>query len=457
MAKLFKNQEDLLVEFSQFLPDANGGNSNSSISINSASINSSTSSSSLKISTQLQNQSNNNELNVFASFQNQNFQNSQLNSLQNSILNVPIPTVLTSLTTPSNTTTTTAVNISDGGPSSTASSSTSSAAKSGSSNLVSSSTPSSSNSKQPAPQQKSSIQPAASASPSAVSTSSSTSSVGSANTKNKFASENIQTQQSLSLQQQQQQQQQQPMATINQNSLQCKTNANSGSNSNLTSSVKRSSNYQQISNKKQKLNAISNPSNVTTNTSIGNLKTHANFKSTDSTDMSLNRFNGNINEITFFERLKKALRTQQVYDNFLKCLALFNQDIVTHTELIQLVEPFLGKFANLFKWFKEYVETKSIVSINQDSSETLPKQTQNDLNLKMSSQMNSNKNRIFMPPGNHYSLEIDYLSCKQYGASYRDISSYPQPISSGQSDLCKQVNFFFLEVFFFTRDYILFI
>lgn len=48
--------------------------------------------------------------------------------------------------------------------------------------------------------------------------------------------------------------------------------------------------------------------------------------------------------------------------------------------------------------------------------------------------------RLNMPhsSGNIH-LEIDYLSCKQYGASYRDISAYPQPISSGQTELCKQV------------------
>ena len=56
----------------------------------------------------------------------------------------------------------------------------------------------------------------------------------------------------------------------------------------------------------------------------------------------------------------------------------------------------------------------------------------------------STKNRLYMPPGGNYSLQIDYLACKQYGASYRDISSYPQPISTGQTELCKQVKPFIL-------------
>ena len=87
-------------------------------------------------------------------------------------------------------------------------------------------------------------------------------------------------------------------------------------------------------------------------------------KTSNFVEISLKKYNGTINEITFFERVKKALRNQQIYDNFLKCLALFNQDIVTHTELISIVEPFLSKFANLYKWFKDYVETKSINNLN---------------------------------------------------------------------------------------------
>ena len=151
------------------------------------------------------------------------------------------------------------------------------------------------------------------------------------------------------------------------------------------------------------------------------------------------KYNGAIlNEITFFDRLKKALRTQQVYDNFLKCLALFNQDIVTRAELIALVEPFLGKFANLYRWFKDYVENKPLnSSILADQYPTGEGKTNT---VGAAAAALNGKNRIYLPPGNNYSLEIDYSSCMQYGASYRDISSYPQPINSNQSELCKQVN-----------------
>ena len=44
----------------------------------------------------------------------------------------------------------------------------------------------------------------------------------------------------------------------------------------------------------------------------------------------------------------------EVYDNFLRCLVLFNEEIVSRQDLVQLITPFLG-----------YSRTEIIVSINQ--------------------------------------------------------------------------------------------
>ena len=151
-------------------------------------------------------------------------------------------------------------------------------------------------------------------------------------------------------------------------------------------------------------------------------QSHSSSQAADASNGSGGKQLASLNEVTFFERLKKALRTQQVYDNFLKCLALFNQDIVTRAELIALVEPFLGKFATLYRWFKDYVENRAA------SGSAL-----------FAGLGGAAARREYMPAGSNYSLEIDYLSCKQYGASYRDVSSYPQPPSTGQTELCKQV------------------
>lgn len=41
-------------------------------------------------------------------------------------------------------------------------------------------------------------------------------------------------------------------------------------------------------------------------------------------------------------QIRKALKNQEVYDNFLRCLILFNEEIISRQELVHLVTPFLG-------------------------------------------------------------------------------------------------------------------
>jgi histone deacetylase complex regulatory component SIN3 len=56
--------------------------------------------------------------------------------------------------------------------------------------------------------------------------------------------------------------------------------------------------------------------------------------------------------------VRKSLRSSEVYDNFLRCLVLYNHEILSRTELVHLVTPFLGKFPELLKWFKDFLGYK---------------------------------------------------------------------------------------------------
>ena len=38
---------------------------------------------------------------------------------------------------------------------------------------------------------------------------------------------------------------------------------------------------------------------------------------------------GTLNEFAFFDKVRKALRNPEVYNNFLRCLILFNQEIIS--------------------------------------------------------------------------------------------------------------------------------
>ncbi|XP_046897367.1 paired amphipathic helix protein Sin3a-like isoform X2 [Hypomesus transpacificus] len=118
-------------------------------------------------------------------------------------------------------------------------------------------------------------------------------------------------------------------------------------------------------------------------------------------------------ESLFFEKVRKALRSSEAYDNFLRCLLIFNQEVISRAELVQLVIPFLGKFPELFTWFKNFLGYRESTHI-----ESFPKERATE----------------------GIAMEIDYASCKRLGSSYRALpKSYQQPKCTGRTPLCKEV------------------
>uniref|UniRef100_A0A3Q1HC09 Paired amphipathic helix protein Sin3a n=1 Tax=Acanthochromis polyacanthus TaxID=80966 RepID=A0A3Q1HC09_9TELE len=123
-------------------------------------------------------------------------------------------------------------------------------------------------------------------------------------------------------------------------------------------------------------------------------------------------------ETMFFEKVKKALRSSEAYDNFLRCLHIFNQEVISRTELVQLVIPFLGKFPELFIWFKNFLGYRESSHGESSHAETLPKERATE----------------------GIAMEIDYASCKRLGSSYRALpKSYQQPKCTGRTPLCREV------------------
>ncbi|XP_026565731.1 paired amphipathic helix protein Sin3a [Pseudonaja textilis] len=118
-------------------------------------------------------------------------------------------------------------------------------------------------------------------------------------------------------------------------------------------------------------------------------------------------------ESLFFDKVRKALRSTEAYENFLRCLVIFNQEVISRAELVQLVSPFLGKFPELFTWFKNFLGYKESSHL-----ESFPKERATE----------------------GIAMEIDYATCKRLGSSYRALpKSYQQPKCTGRTPLCKEV------------------
>ncbi|KAM3955612.1 LOW QUALITY PROTEIN: SIN3 transcription regulator family member A [Aphomia sociella] len=66
-----------------------------------------------------------------------------------------------------------------------------------------------------------------------------------------------------------------------------------------------------------------------------------------------------LHDFNFFDRARKALRSQRVYDNFLRCLLLFTNEIISSSELLCVTSPFLCRHPELQKWLQDFVGLSS--------------------------------------------------------------------------------------------------
>jgi paired amphipathic helix protein Sin3a len=61
-------------------------------------------------------------------------------------------------------------------------------------------------------------------------------------------------------------------------------------------------------------------------------------------------------ELEFFEKVKRTINYKPTYTEFLKVLNLFSQDIIGARTLVERVAPFLERTPDLFEWFKRFVK-----------------------------------------------------------------------------------------------------
>jgi histone deacetylase complex regulatory component SIN3 len=56
--------------------------------------------------------------------------------------------------------------------------------------------------------------------------------------------------------------------------------------------------------------------------------------------------------------MRSILKHQTVFDNFIRCLYLFNKMIFSRQELLLTVQPFFCKSPEMFAWLKEFVNRR---------------------------------------------------------------------------------------------------
>ncbi|XP_014240289.1 paired amphipathic helix protein Sin3a [Cimex lectularius] len=180
-----------------------------------------------------------------------------------------------------------------------------------------------------------------------------------------------------------------------------------------------------------------------------------------------------------FEPIKRVIRNQSVYENFLRCLLLFNEEVISKSELLTLVTPMLAKHSEQLSWFKDLLGEignggapgSPPLPVSSSSHQTHPHHHQphqpvhqpgpqhtgstlptplpipqipsihpsaTSFEHRSVSHRGTDSRPDLLPTAS--TADIDFSSCKRIGASYCALpKSIPPPRCSGRSLLCKQV------------------
>jgi paired amphipathic helix protein Sin3a len=113
-------------------------------------------------------------------------------------------------------------------------------------------------------------------------------------------------------------------------------------------------------------------------------------------------------EIAFFEKLKKSMNSKSTYNEFLKLINMFNNDVFDKNILVARVEPFLASYPDQLAHFKSMI-----------------KYTGQDEEI----------NNIPIPKA-----RVDLNHCKKFGPSYRQLPKTEATLPcSGRDDMCWEV------------------
>ena len=113
-------------------------------------------------------------------------------------------------------------------------------------------------------------------------------------------------------------------------------------------------------------------------------------------------------EVAFFEKVKKGMNNKSTYNEFLKLINMYTNDIIDKNVLVSRSEAFLASFPEQFSYFKGMVKYTGQDEMIENIPQPKPR--------------------------------IDLNHCKKYGPSYRQLPKMEAKLQcSGRDDMCWEV------------------
>jgi len=167
----------------------------------------------------------------------------------------------------------------------------------------------------------------------------------------------------------------------------------------------------------------------------------------------------NAEAIAFFESVKEQLSPNvQIYQEFLKCVHLFNQDIISHYDLMVLCVDLFSDYPDVYEEIREFCkfsEEDLIFSPGASSDEGAPSTPMNSNSTPMNPNSTPRVPQSEISPKRPSTLDetslislaainsrndVDWSTCKKHGPSYRELPpSYQHHTCSGRNGMCRSV------------------
>ncbi|KAJ2337272.1 hypothetical protein GGI00_000343 [Coemansia sp. RSA 2681] len=142
-------------------------------------------------------------------------------------------------------------------------------------------------------------------------------------------------------------------------------------------------------------------------------------------------------ELAFFERVKRFIGQPSAYNEFLKLLNLYNQQVLDPKTLVDRAESFIGDDLELFGWFKQFVGFDEQQLAMEDARSGDEAIMESILGSEPGAYMTPEEvAKTLRPPRPKVNLAL----CKEYGPSYRLLpDSSTQSRCSGRDAMCYEV------------------
>uniref|UniRef100_A0A7S0GW34 Histone deacetylase interacting domain-containing protein n=1 Tax=Micromonas pusilla TaxID=38833 RepID=A0A7S0GW34_MICPS len=139
-------------------------------------------------------------------------------------------------------------------------------------------------------------------------------------------------------------------------------------------------------------------------------------------------------ELAFFEKVKARLKDRNAYNELIKCLNIFNSEVISKMELQALVYEILGKHPDLHAGFSDFLGRCELMDFEfVEGSGKGPKDGKLSQKEMQKMKVMSAREKFLSKPIS----ELDLTSCERCGPSYRLLpAAFPKAPASGRTPLC---------------------